>query len=313
MVDRTVERRPRLSIGMPVYNAERFLEQAVESILSQSFEDFELVIADNASTDRTEEICNKFAAKDNRVNCFRNRQNYGLIYNFNLVFRLSLGEYFKWAASDDVCAPDYLARAVEVLDSDPSVVLAWGKTVGIDENGNRVRMRHEVSDLNSPESVYSPDPTVRFRRLMQNIFWANGPLYGVLRSSALASTKSLHPRHMSGDQILITELSLKGRMYEIPEELFFSRVHAQKTSHRQRTLRDRATLVDHKPPGRGPIGWWRMFRGYPQRIVMYIGIISRAPLSAREKLKCSFEVLRAIGSWTALRIGQVSRGESPWR
>jgi glycosyltransferase involved in cell wall biosynthesis len=306
-------RHPKVSIGMPVYNAERYLEQALDSILSQTFDDFELVISDNASTDRTEEICKKYAAKDSRVRYFRQRQNYGLIYNFNVVFRLSGGEYFKWAASDDICAPDYLARAVEVLDSDPSVVLAWAKTVGIDENGNRVPMRYEVSDLNSPESVYSPDPTVRFRRLIENIFWADGPLYGVMRSSALASTKALHPRHMSGDQILLTELSLMGRLYEIPEELFFSRVHAQKTSHSQKDLRARATLVDQKPPGRGPIGWWRLIRGYPLRLAMYVGNISRASLSARQKLKCYFEVCRGVGSWALLRIGQVSRGESPWR
>src|SRR3990172_11630910 len=115
--------RPKVSVGMPVYNAERYLEEALASILAQSFDDFELVISDNASTDRTAEICRAYADKDERIRYFRMRQNYGVIDNFNSVFRLSGGEYFKWAASDDVCERDYLRKAVDVLDRDPSIVL----------------------------------------------------------------------------------------------------------------------------------------------------------------------------------------------
>ena len=305
--------RPKVSIGMPVYNGEPYVEEALESILSQSFEDFEVVISDNASTDRTGQICLAYAGRDERIRYFRMRQNYGVLDNFNNVFRLSAGEYFKWAASDDVCGPDYLLRAVQVLDEDPSVVLAWAKTVGIDERGERVACPSEVSDLNSPDSVYSPDPVVRFRRLMRNIWWVDGPIHGVIRASSLAETRWLEPQHMSGDQILLTELSLKGRFFEIPDATFFSRVHEGKTSRRQRTLRDRATLVDQRSPGRGMVGWWRLLRGYPQRIAMYTICISDAPLSWQEKLICEGEVLRAVASWGSLRIRQVASGTSPWR
>src|SRR4249919_3267459 len=126
---------PRVSVGMPVFNAERYLETALESILSQSYKDFELVVSDNASTDRTRQICEAHAAMDSRIKYVCNPQNYGVIHNFNNTFRLSSGEYFKWAASDDVCGRDYLRRAVEILDRDPSVVLVWAKTLGIDEEG----------------------------------------------------------------------------------------------------------------------------------------------------------------------------------
>src|SRR5687768_11755331 len=111
-----------VSVGMPVFNGERFIEAALDSVLAQNYGDLEVVISDNASTDDTEEICRSYAAKDDRVRYFRNRINYGIAFNFNNVFRLSSGRYFKWAASDDVCAPDFLSRCVEILDRDASIV-----------------------------------------------------------------------------------------------------------------------------------------------------------------------------------------------
>ena len=313
MNPRAIGQGPRVSVGMPVYNSERYLEEALESLLAQSFGDFELVISDNASSDRTGDICRAYASKDERIRYFRMRRNYGVIDNFNNVFRLSTGEYFKWAASDDVCGRDYLSRAVEVLDQDPSTVLVWGKTVGIDERGRRVPLEHEMTDMNSAQSVYSPDPAMRFRRLMRNIWWVDGPFYGLIRAEALGATRWLHPRHMSGDQILLTELSLKGRFYELPDEMFFARVHAGKTSSQQRTLSDRARLVLQRDPGWGPIGWWALFRGYPQRLLMYTIIIWNAPISVQQKWICQQEVVRAAASWAALRGRQIMSGATPWR
>jgi glycosyltransferase involved in cell wall biosynthesis len=301
---------PRVSVGMPVYNSERYVEEALESLLAQSFDDFELVISDNASSDRTGDICRAYASKDERIKYYRMRKNYGLIDNFNSVFRLSTGEYFKWAASDDVCGRDYLLRAVEVLEQDPSTVLVWGKTVGIDERGQRVPLANEVIDMNLAASVYSPDPTIRFLRLMRNIWWVDGPFYGLIRAKALEATRWLLPRHIGGDQILLTELSLTGRFFELPEEMLSLRVHAGSTSRQQRTMRDRSRLVFERDPGRGPIGWWRLFRGYPERLLMYTIIIRNAPISARQKWICQREVARAAVSWASLRVSQVTSGAS---
>jgi hypothetical protein len=241
------------------------------------------------------------------------RQNYGLIDNFNNVFRLSTGEYFKWAASDDVCGRDFLLQAVQVLDDDPSTVLVWAKTVGIDEQGQRVPLAYEVSDLNSPESVYSPDPTVRFRRLLRNFWWGTGPIYGLIRAKTLAATRWLHPRHMGGGNILLSEMSLRGRFYEIPEEMFFFRVHEDMTSRVHRSLRDRATLAYQRDPGRGPIGWWRLYRSYPERLVLYTIVVRGAPIAPHQKWVCQQEVFRAPLSWAAIRVRQVASGASPWR
>src|SRR5438046_10491772 len=116
---------PRVTIGMPVYNGEKFLKEAIDSIMAQSFEDFELIIANNASTDRTEEICRTYATQDKRIRYVRNETNIGVYRNFNRVFELCSGEYFKWASVDDVSGQELLARCLGVSDSNQSAVLDY--------------------------------------------------------------------------------------------------------------------------------------------------------------------------------------------
>ena len=128
--------QPRLSIGLPVYNGEKFLKEAIDSLLAQTFEDFELIISDNASTDKTEEICRAYAEKDQRIRYYRNDKNIGCARNFDRVFKLSSGEYFKWAAYDDLHAPDFIEKCVEVLDQDPTIILCHSQTYFIDEEGS---------------------------------------------------------------------------------------------------------------------------------------------------------------------------------
>jgi len=128
------ERIPAVSIGLPVYNGDRFLRQAVESILNQTFGDFELIISDNASTDGTEEMCRGLAAQDPRVRYVRNARNIGGGRNANQVFELARASFFKWHPHDDYIAPEYLERCIEVLRRDPSVILCLSKVrvVGVE-------------------------------------------------------------------------------------------------------------------------------------------------------------------------------------
>src|SRR5262249_60446249 len=104
------------SVGLPVFNGESYLESAITSVLGQTFEDFELIICDNASTDRTAEICNDYAARDSRIRYFRNPRNLGAAPNYNLAFSQARGRYFKWLAHDDRMRPSFLAKTVRVLD-----------------------------------------------------------------------------------------------------------------------------------------------------------------------------------------------------
>ena len=128
---------PTVSIGLAVYNGENYLALAIESVLAQTFTDFELIISDNASTDHTPEICAEYAAKDNRIRYHRNSSNIGATRNENLTFAMSRGKYFRWLGHDDLCAPDQLAACVAVLESDPTVVLCHSEVVEIDDDGNR--------------------------------------------------------------------------------------------------------------------------------------------------------------------------------
>src|SRR5215469_6919606 len=107
---------PKVSIGMPVYNGANYLRSSVPSLLAQDYEDFELLISDNASTDETESICRELAESDGRIRYFRNERNVGAAQNYNKVFRLASGTFFKWAAHDDECHPTMLRRCVEVLE-----------------------------------------------------------------------------------------------------------------------------------------------------------------------------------------------------
>ena len=110
--------KAQLSIGLPIYNGEEFLKEAIESLINQTFEDFEIVISDNASTDQTQQICRYYADLDPRIRYYRCKQNLGAAWNYNRVFELSYGEYFKWAAHDDFCGPAFFERCVDALDRD---------------------------------------------------------------------------------------------------------------------------------------------------------------------------------------------------
>ncbi len=140
---------PYVSIGLPVYDGERFLAETLDSLLAQTFEDLELIISDNASTDRTQEICKDYLAKDRRIRYYRNDQNLGAARNYNRVFELSTGKYFKWAAHDDLCASALTERCVEVLDSEPSAVMCYARTIIIDEHGKHQKDFDDFLDLRS--------------------------------------------------------------------------------------------------------------------------------------------------------------------
>lgn len=212
--------QPQLSIGLPVYNGEKFLKEALDSLLTQTFEDFELIISDNASTDCTEEICRTYAAQDKRIRYHRNEKNIGCAPNFNRVFELSSGKYFKWAAYDDLHAPDFLMKCIQVLEQDPTVILCHSQVYFINEYGQFLQYYdiHLKTDL--------PKPHQRFRELLVKHLCYQS--YGVIRADALRKIR-LMGGYGAADAILLLRLGLVGRFYEIPEYLFFARNHPQQS------------------------------------------------------------------------------------
>jgi len=231
----SVHPSPKLSIGLPVYNGERFLAQALDSLLAQTFRNFEIVICDNASTDRTPEICRAYAQRDNRIRYFRNHRNLGSVANFNLVFELSKAPLFKFAAHDDLHREDYLDNCVKLLDEHPDVVLAHCNTAFIDENGD-VFPRHPKTrcyiDPKTGVQVKSDGLDIgdhvaadaRFWQVLSQARWGTH-IFGVIRRKDLQETR-LHLDFYSSDRVLLAELALLGRFRCLPEHLFLKRLHS---------------------------------------------------------------------------------------
>jgi glycosyltransferase involved in cell wall biosynthesis len=209
---------PKLSIGVPVYNGENFLQQAVDSILAQDFRDFELIISDNASTDRTAEICRRYAEIDPRVRYVRLDTNVGGPRNFCYVSELARGEYFKWAAHDDVCAPGFLRRCVETLDAAaPEVVLVYPRTQMINESGVPIPWDIETVECTQRR------PHQRLALVLRELSVLSAQ-FGVIRTAALRRTRLLDS-FFASDYVLLAELAMLGQFLEIPEPLFLRRLH----------------------------------------------------------------------------------------
>jgi glycosyltransferase involved in cell wall biosynthesis len=229
-----VSQARKVSIGLPVYNGENYLSKAIESILGQTYEDFELIISDNGSTDRTPEIAATYAQIDRKIRYVRSDVNRGAAWNYNWVFALATGKYFKWAAHDDVIAPEYLKRCVEVLDHEADVVLCYPRSLLIDEQDRFIRnvddgmnLRHSTPHKRLPH----------FRPGMCN------PVFGLIRSDTLQQT-SLIGNYPSSDIVLLWELLLRGQFHEVPERLFYRRYHPKSSVRANPDYRSRAAWFD---------------------------------------------------------------------
>ncbi len=205
---------PKVSIGLPVFNGERYVEDSVRSVLDQTFTDFELIISDNASTDRTVEIIEKVVDGDPRVVVLRNDVNRGAAWNYNNVFEQSNGEFFRWHAHDDLLEPELIARLVEALDDD-GIVLAHSWTRFIDDDGETTR--HFVDDL----GVTSERPSDRLVAAVRRVGYCNA-VFGLVRRNVLART-ALIGSFPGSDVPLIYELAVLGRFAVVPDALFVRR------------------------------------------------------------------------------------------
>lgn len=215
-----------LVIGMPVYNGADYVEDAVLSLLDQTFGDFLLVISDNASTDRTPEVLAELASKDSRVVVLTQSQNVGANENFNVVARWALARrppYFKWAAADDICAPRFLEVCIDALEQNPDAVLAYPVSVHIDASGN------PMPDLPDPgPHGTQADPLERFEDIVRDQY-GGFYVFGVMRTEALARTTLFGP-HWPCDKSFSAWMSLQGRFVQVDEPLFLRRTHADQSS-----------------------------------------------------------------------------------
>jgi hypothetical protein len=254
---------PLITIGMPLYNAESHLAEALDSLLAQDYPNLEVVISDNASSDATESICRTYAARDTRISYQRSERNLGAVWNFNRVFELGRGKYFMWAAHDDVRAPQYISRCTAELEADPQAVLCCTGIRLIDDEGQTVEPWIDV--------IRPVGPTVgaRVKQIARARFWWD--VYGLARSSVLAQTRRAQP--VWGFDVVVTmELCLRGPVLLVPEPLFLYRADPKRTTQHVAT-----SLGTSEGPGPIPVNWSAMALELARSIWL-------APLGAARRL-----------------------------
>jgi glycosyltransferase involved in cell wall biosynthesis len=279
-----------LTVGLPVYNGADYLAASLDALLGQTYQDFELVISDNASSDSTADICHQYASEDPRIRYFRQTHNIGCAPNHNFVIKQAKGELFKTASHDDLYAPELLERCVRALDEHPDVVLAHSWSAVIGPSG-------EVSErLDYPVntgSAYAPE------RLRSMLFdgWGDDE-GGVVRIDVLRRTP-LHGSYHFADRTFTIELALHGPFYMVPDWLYFRRHHPDQAG-RSSTVRARCTNLDPRRANRLRHPGARLYGEY---IWAYHTAIRRAPLSADERRLC----YRILHRWMAGRLAPVAR------
>jgi hypothetical protein len=295
-----MNQQPLISIGMPVYNGENYLAEAVESLLGQTFSDFELIISDNGSTDGTEAICRKFQQRDARVRYYRESHNHGAVWNYNRLLDLARGEYFKWSSHDDVHAPTFLEKCLGVLQSRMDVAWCLCRIALIDEDGQPVasninafggtgdqtpRVEHSLDAQSSPLTKYSRSsekPHQRFDGVILSSSWGVD-CYALMRTATLRKTRGFLATYGS-EKTLLAELAMHGKYAEAPETLFFVRIHPQ-ASGRHKSVKEQQA---HVGPRRGS----RWIHPRLQMLFDYVTAIWRAPIGLGDKMRCHWTIVK---------------------
>lgn len=271
-------RKPKVSFGVPVYNAERYLPHLLDSILAQDFQDFEIVICDNDSTDQTQSICRAYAQRDQRVRFHWNDCNIGQVANVNRVFELSRGEYYRFIGADDWLEPDYLTKCVNMLDERPETIGVSTFQDFIDDEGNRYYSEYEG------ERFESSKPHRRFARMLwftnANYLYVD-PLYCLIRSDAMRKTKlcQMLPRM---DGILAAELALIGDFQHIPECL----------AHRRREHKPNQATKEAILQRFHPTRWRELEHSNAKICNAYMTMIRESDMNIWEKANCTASVAK---------------------
>lgn len=285
----TDDRAPVISIGVPVYNGENFLAEAIESVLAQTFGDFELIICDNASTDGTRAICEAYAARDARVRYYRNPRNLGAAANYNRAFALARGRYFKWLAHDDRLHREFLERTVAVLEERPEVVLCGSQVRVIDPNG--VPIGAYKSILGEADV---PSPARRFAVYVLRPH-TGVDIFALIRRSALEGSL-LHSHFHGADRALLAQLALRGLMVQLPAPLNEIREHDQRYTRMAKSARLRLDWHGSTQGGISAVPILQLYRAYRR-------VVAAAAIEPEGRWRCRETLVRWwFVNWNSVRV-----------
>jgi glycosyltransferase involved in cell wall biosynthesis len=220
---------PHISLAMPVYNGENFIGAAIDSLLSQTYSDFELIVTDNASKDGTREIVEGYAKVDSRVRYIRNIENIGAAPNYNLGFEHSTGEFFKWCAHDDLHSENYLEECLRMLRNDDALSIVHARTEGLDELDRPAAL----NGVGMPE-VLNDHPGIRFETVL-NFDHDCYHIFGLMRSDMLRKT-GLQNLYYGTDRALLAEMAILGKIGVAEQATFFSREHSARSVNLESNL-----------------------------------------------------------------------------
>lgn len=224
---------PNVSIGMPVYNGEKFIREALNSLLGQTFTDFELIISDNASTDDTAAICRDYASRDIRILYVRQSENLGAMPNFQFVLDEAVGQYFMWASADDIWESTCLEELTSILDNNQQIALVASDVINVNESGLTISTSRldniRLEDVNNSWDKIRP---LFFENPTTQIFFA---IYGLFRTQLLRQASlNYHGRakYLSGSEIpFLAQIALMGKITSIPTVLKLYRRHDESSYH----------------------------------------------------------------------------------
>jgi glycosyltransferase involved in cell wall biosynthesis len=264
---------PRISFAIPVRNGERFLGRAIESALAQDFDDFEIVVCDNASTDGTGELVRRYCERDRRVRYILNEENIGQIENFNRVYEQSRGEFIRWMGADDQLESDYARKCVAALDARPDAVGVTTQWRYMDDMGVV-----DFLDVPGPR-VDASSAEARLRltlRMLQSQELLFDPIYSLIRRNALERT-GLLPINRWTDRLLAVELCLLGSFCHLDDCL-----STRRNSREPRKVRLARWHTSYAKGHREHR--WMLYAAYA-------GYVRRGSLGGMQKLSCWTTIL----------------------
>lgn len=285
-----MNQKPLVSIGMPIYNGEKYLAQALDSLLEQEYRNFELIVSNNASTDGTESICRQYATRDQRIRYYRNRENVGALANFGMVLNRAMGDYFMWSACDDLWMPGFISATLQQLERYPAAIVAMSAIKKVSEG-------HTESNVIRFSGRNDPNHMSQYQLAMS--LAAGRPyhlyVYGLYRTEFLRKSIQYFRPIAGGDRLFVCHAALVAPFRYVDEVLHVRQV---RSDH----IRDR-----YKKEQLGRV-WRDTFA--KEKMVLAAGSIlfgsSLIPL--RRKLLIPFVVLRFALHTLAMRLRWIMDG-----